>query len=89
MSIPFIFKSVEIRNFMSFGNASQLIELDEQGTVTVTGENIDQGGSNGAGKCVYPETRINIRVKGVIVETTIGELYELARQMETHKGGNS
>ena len=50
MSIPFIFKSVEIRNFMSFGNASQLIELDGQGTVTVTGENIDQGGSNGAGK---------------------------------------
>ena len=50
MSIPFIFKSVEIRNFLSFGNASQLIELDGQGTVTVTGENVDQGGSNGAGK---------------------------------------
>ncbi len=50
MSIPFIFKSIEIRNFMSFGNASQLIELDGQGTVTISGENIDQGGSNGAGK---------------------------------------
>lgn len=50
MSIPFIFKSVEIRNVLSFGNASQLIELDGQGTVTVTGENLDQGGSNGAGK---------------------------------------
>lgn len=50
MSIPFLFKSIEIRNFMSFGNASQFIELDGQGTVTVTGENVDQGGSNGAGK---------------------------------------
>jgi hypothetical protein len=82
MSIPFIFKSVEIRNFMSFGNASQLIELDGQGTVTVTGQNIDQGGSNGAGKCVYPETRINIRVKGVITNISIGELYELVRALE-------
>ena len=50
MSVPMIFKTLEIRNFLSFGNASQIIELDGQGTVTVTGENIDQGGSNGAGK---------------------------------------
>lgn len=50
MSIPFIFKSIEIRNFLSFGNSPQFIELDGQGTVTVTGENMDQGGSNGAGK---------------------------------------
>lgn len=50
MSVPFIFKSIEIRNFLSFGNASQFIELDGQGTVTVTGENLDQGGSNGSGK---------------------------------------
>lgn len=50
MSIPLIFKTLELRNFLSFGNSSQLIELNEQGTVTVTGENIDQGGSNGAGK---------------------------------------
>jgi DNA repair exonuclease SbcCD ATPase subunit len=50
MSIPLIFKTLELRNFLSFGNATQLIELDEQGTVTVTGENVDQGGSNGAGK---------------------------------------
>lgn len=50
MSIPLIFKTLELRNFLSFGNATQLIELDGQGTVTVTGENVDQGGSNGAGK---------------------------------------
>ncbi|MBT9138362.1 MAG: hypothetical protein DDT31_00920 [Syntrophomonadaceae bacterium] len=87
MSIPLIFKTLELRNFLSFGAQTQLIELDGQGTVTVTGENIDQGGSsgacsNGAGKCLYPETRINVRVKGVKMATTIGELYEFARSLE-------
>ncbi len=50
MSIPFIFKSIELRNFLSFGNSTQTIELADQGTVTISGENVDQGGSNGAGK---------------------------------------
>ena len=52
MSIPFIFKSIEIRNFLSYGNQMQLIQLDGQGTVTITGENLDVGGgsSNGSGK---------------------------------------
>jgi DNA repair exonuclease SbcCD ATPase subunit len=50
MSIPLIFKTLELKNFLSFGNAPQIIELNDQGTVTVTGENIDVGGSNGAGK---------------------------------------
>lgn len=50
MSIPLIFKTLSIRNLLSFGNQEQVIELDGQGTVTITGENVDQGGSNGAGK---------------------------------------
>jgi DNA repair exonuclease SbcCD ATPase subunit len=50
MSIPLIFKTIELKNFLSFGNNPQIIELDGQGTVTVTGENVDIGGSNGAGK---------------------------------------
>jgi DNA repair exonuclease SbcCD ATPase subunit len=50
MSIPLIFKTLELKNFLSFGNATQIIELDGQGTVTVSGENVDSGGSNGAGK---------------------------------------
>jgi len=50
MSVPMIFKTLELRNFLSFGNSPQTIELDGQGTVTITGENVDQGGSNGAGK---------------------------------------
>lgn len=50
MSVPLIFKTLTLKNFMSFGQAESTIELAEQGTVTITGENIDQGGSNGAGK---------------------------------------
>lgn len=50
MSVPLIFKTISIKNFMSFGNAESTVELDKQGTVTVTGENLDQGGSNGSGK---------------------------------------
>ena len=50
MSVPLIFKTLTLKNFMSFGNAESVIELDGQGTVTITGENIDQGGSNGSGK---------------------------------------
>lgn len=50
MSVPLVFKSISVRNFLSFGNQESVIDLDGQGTVTVIGENLDQGGSNGAGK---------------------------------------
>ena len=50
MSTPLIFKSISIKNFLSFGNFESVIDLDGQGTVTITGENLDQGGSNGSGK---------------------------------------
>lgn len=50
MSTPLLFKSISIRNFLSFGNQESTIYLDGQGTVTITGENRDIGGSNGAGK---------------------------------------
>lgn len=47
---PLIFKSISIRNMLSFGNVESVIDLDGQGTVEVTGMNLDKGGSNGAGK---------------------------------------
>lgn len=50
MSVPLIFKTLTLKNFMSFGNSESTIDLADQGTVTITGENIDQGGSNGSGK---------------------------------------
>lgn len=50
MSTPLIFKTISIRNMLSFGNVESIIDLDGQGTVEVTGQNLDKGGSNGAGK---------------------------------------
>lgn len=50
MSVPLIFKTLELSNFLSFGNFPSTIDLNGQGTVTITGENADQGGSNGSGK---------------------------------------
>lgn len=50
MSVPLIFKTLSMKNFMSVGNVESTIELADQGTVTITGENLDNGGSNGAGK---------------------------------------
>jgi DNA repair exonuclease SbcCD ATPase subunit len=44
-----IFNSVEFKNFMSFGNLPTLIQLDNPGTTLIVGENLDDGGSSGAG----------------------------------------
>lgn len=44
-----IFKTLRIRNFMSFGNVEQLVTF-KQGTTFIVGENLDEGGSSGAGK---------------------------------------
>lgn len=75
------FKTLSLKNFMSFGAAESAIELDEQGTVTITGENIDAGGSNGAGKCFCINTIVRMRNSqtGEIFETTVGTLYEMAK----------
>ena len=51
MSSTLIFKSIEIRNFLSYGNQTQTILLDEPGTCSIEGLNLDTGGgANGVGK---------------------------------------
>lgn len=45
-----IFKRITLKNFLSYGNSESVIELQNQGTVNITGDNLDQGGSNGSGK---------------------------------------
>lgn len=77
MSSSLIFKSISIRNFLSFGNYPQTIDFLNQGSVNVLGENLDSAGSNGSGKCLSHNTPINIRVNGEIQRVTIGDLYEL------------
>lgn len=45
-----IFNSVEFKNFGSFGNLPTKVQLDSPGTTLIIGENLDDGGSSGAGK---------------------------------------
>lgn len=50
MSSTLYFKELALRNFLSFGNQETVIDLSEPGTVSIEGQNLDQGGSNGSGK---------------------------------------
>ena len=50
MSTQVTFKEISIRNFLSFGNNTTTIELDNYGSTLIQGENIDASSNNGAGK---------------------------------------
>lgn len=50
MSSTLYFGTLTIRNFLSFGNNETAIDLSEPGTISIEGQNLDQGGSNGSGK---------------------------------------
>ena len=45
-----VFESIWFKNFMSFGNVKTTVDLTQPGTTLIIGENIDEGGSSGAGK---------------------------------------
>lgn len=78
MSTPIKFKELQLRNFLSFGNNTTVIDLSHCGSTLITGQNVDANSNNGAGKCVLGCTPINIKNKhtGEIQTITIGELFE-------------
>lgn len=43
-------KELTIRNFLGFGNKTEVVDLSSIGTTLILGENIDRGGANGCGK---------------------------------------
>lgn len=43
-------KKIKIRNFLSYGNNANELDLDFTGTSLIVGENLDAGGHNGVGK---------------------------------------
>jgi DNA repair exonuclease SbcCD ATPase subunit len=45
-----VFESVSFRNFLSFSNIKTTVELNKKGCTFLLGENLDEGGSSGAGK---------------------------------------
>jgi DNA repair exonuclease SbcCD ATPase subunit len=50
MSAPLNFISLSIRNFLSFGNNTTVVDLSNAGSTLITGENLDTNSANGAGK---------------------------------------
>jgi DNA repair exonuclease SbcCD ATPase subunit len=90
------FKTISIKNFMSMGNSPSEIDLDEQGTVTITGENIDRGGSNGAGKttiinalcyAIYNKAFDNITLQRLINTTNATKNTQMEVRLTFEKDG--
>lgn len=52
-----IIKSISLKNFKSFGNNKQSVTFN-----TTTGDLILLSGKNGAGKCLSPDTEIEILI---------------------------
>lgn len=76
-----IFKTIKLKNFMSFGNIFTTVSLDETGTTLIIGENLDNGASSGAGKstlinalsyCLYDKIPSNVS-KDKLINTTNGK----------------
>ena len=85
----FKLKTLTVKNFMSVGNATQVINFDRKELTLVLGENVDLGGDdngsrNGTGKCVCINTLVTVRntVTGEISNLTIGELYNAALEQQ-------
>lgn len=53
-----IIKSISLKNFKSFGNNKQYLSFN-----TTTGDLILISGQNGHGKCLSPETEIEIFIE--------------------------
>jgi hypothetical protein len=69
------FKNIKWRNFLSTGDQFNEIQLDKVPTSIVCGK-------NGFGKCFCINTKVTLRNKktGEIIETTIGEFYEIQKE---------
>jgi DNA repair exonuclease SbcCD ATPase subunit len=74
------FKTLKLRNFLSYGNAETVLELDHKGITKISGNNLDStssgNGANGTGKTViinaiafalYDKTVSNIKSKDFLV----------------------
>lgn len=55
-------KNLEFKNIGSYGNINQKIEFSEEGSLNLV------VGRNGAGKCVHPDTIIDIRFEDEALE---------------------
>jgi chromosome segregation ATPase len=69
------FKKIKYKNFLSAGNQFTEIDFQQHNTNLIIG-------ANGSGKCFCINTKIKLRNKktGEIIETTVGDLYDLQKK---------
>jgi len=67
MNLEFI--KIEIQNFKSVGELVTLNYKELKGLNFVFGKNLDvQNAKNGSGKCLHPNTKINIQINDKEIE---------------------
>lgn len=98
MSTPLIFKTLEMRNFLSVGNSTQVVEFDDQGTVNITGVNMDVLGShNGCGKtaiinalcyAIYNKPFSNISLQKLVNATNAIKNTQMEVRLTFEKAGD-
>lgn len=66
-----IIKSISLKNFKSFGNNKQTVTFN-----TTTGDLILLTGQNGAGKCLSPDTEIEIQIDDEKIRNNLLEFLE-------------
>ena len=66
-----IIKFISLKNFKSFGNNKQTVEFN-----TTTGDLILISGKNGNGKCLSPDTEINISIEDKEIEDLLIKFLE-------------
>ena len=65
-----IIKEINIQNFKSFGNKLQRVRFDEDGELILL------CGGNGKGKCLSPDTTIDILIENGNIKTELLKFLE-------------
>lgn len=97
MSYETIFDKVRFRNFQSFGNNWTEIDLSLRGLTLIIGENLDEGGSSGAGKttamavicyCLYDKIPSGVSKDRMVNQTNGKKNTSMEAELYFHKGPN-
>jgi len=90
-----VFKTVKLKNFLSFSNVETVVELDGSGTTLIIGENLDNGGSSGAGKstlinaisyCLYDKIPAGVSKDKLINRTNDKKITKMEVELTFTKG---
>lgn len=97
MNYETIFDKVRFRNFQSFGNNWTEIDLNLRGLTLIIGENLDEGGSSGAGKttamavicyCLFDKIPSGVSKDRMVNQTNGKKNTSMEAELCFHKGPN-